>query len=851
MKKLLLPLAVTAAVAFSSGCSDSKHNSAPASADVTKSTLTGTAAKGIIQLGIVTAVELDASGSDVAAVGTTKTDSKGHYSLKLGDNYTGGVVRLRISADADTRMTCDAFDGCGGTSAFGDDVSLPTGFSLDAVIKPTGDSVNVQITPLTHMAAARAVSSGSVNADTIASAISEVNQIVGVNIMETEIVDITDVSSLSGASDEAKQLALFNSGLAEILVAGDMQQNLDDLAASFEDGQFSSTDAVTITEITTAVSDAAVDAASSPVSAELEDAIDDVATVVAVIESATNESGDYNPEPSSNAGATEVAQAKAMLTNTRTFVEQIGTSFDQPLDALDIDSQTAEAVLSEDTAALSQLLTNVIGQVFEALDTDVPDLAAELANPNASGYPVVIRDDSAQELGTITAKMASSSAGVSVSLNGSLTGSVEGTSRTVTLTDFKIASNLLASQLTFDSIDPNLLMSLSAVDDAELNISGTASAIGIDGKPDTAITFNSVAFGVGFSTAQAITTDTSTTTQGDDLEAAINAVSFIGDMSIMANGATFNGDAELKLVDFSSVLGESPLSLQKIALNGSFNSTTKGSFSAGVSLTIDNATSFDTFSFLDYEENVETYVTFNQPTSSFSQADKNIINAAMINIVDASGGAAVVSALMSINSQGEHWLNVWLNNGDSNSVLLSGLSGGINTLIASAVNTELGTTPESIKVWYASYDILTGSAEAWVEASFPAYESANNFVKGTLTFSTTANVPDLPEATVVTTVSRTALNGGNVSMTVSQDGQSFKLELANADAQAAISAAVMTLTTPDGAKLVLNMREEESGGTYVVSGTALVNGVQVGDISETSNGVTLVRYNDGSFESLF
>ena len=90
MKKILPSLVFGAIVALSIGCSDSNNNSSSSISDVTKSTLSGTAAKGIIQQGIVTAVELDASGNEVATVCTATTDASGHYELKLGDNYTGG-----------------------------------------------------------------------------------------------------------------------------------------------------------------------------------------------------------------------------------------------------------------------------------------------------------------------------------------------------------------------------------------------------------------------------------------------------------------------------------------------------------------------------------------------------------------------------------------------------------------------------------------------------------------------------------------------------------------------------------------------------------------------------------------
>lgn len=57
---------------------------------------------------------------------------------------------------------------------------------------------------------------------------------------------------------------------------------------------------------------------------------------------------------------------------------------------------------------------------------------------------------------------------------------------------------------------------------------------------------------------------------------------------------------------------------------------------------------------------------------------------------------------------------------------------------------------------------------------------------------------------------------------------------------------VITLSNADGVELVLDVQAEDD-----ISGVARVGGKQVGTVSTTSDGLTLIRYNDGTFESLF
>ena len=117
--------------------------------------------------------------------------------------------------------------------------------------------------------------------------------------------------------------------------------------------------------------------------------------------------------------------------------------------------------------------------------------------------------------------------------------------------------------------------------------------------------------------------------------------------------------------------------------------------------------------------------------------------------------------------------------------------------------------------------------------------------------STSITVPNLPEATVVVSANRVQFSGGDASIVVSHDGQSFTLNVVSIDVEADEPEAVLTLSNSDDVELVMNLQETEEGGTHVLGGNVMVGDTQVGIVSETDSGVVLIRYSDGSFESLY
>ena len=140
MKRIAVSVAVSLAL-FLNACGGSGGGGGSTST-CTSTALSGVAAKGVIQQGVVTAYEL-LDGAWVER-GSAITDDSGQYSLNLV-NYKNGIVKLVLSATANTRMKCDLED-CDGVG-FGQSLALSSDFILDAVLPNLTTASNIPITP--------------------------------------------------------------------------------------------------------------------------------------------------------------------------------------------------------------------------------------------------------------------------------------------------------------------------------------------------------------------------------------------------------------------------------------------------------------------------------------------------------------------------------------------------------------------------------------------------------------------------------------------------------------------------------------------------------------------------------
>ncbi len=193
-----------ATVLVLSGCGGGGggDGSSPAAALPTTTSVSGTAAKGIIKQAkvlicrIVNGVpEPDAS----CASGTTAND--GSYSVALADGYAGPAM-IKVMAGAASTMV----DETTGTD-------IPYGMTMRAVVPAVSKTTTVYVTPFSEMAAS-AVSTTTIDATKISQSIAAVQSAMstlGVDMSVMPMMDLkdngSDPATLTLQSNMAKQLA--------------------------------------------------------------------------------------------------------------------------------------------------------------------------------------------------------------------------------------------------------------------------------------------------------------------------------------------------------------------------------------------------------------------------------------------------------------------------------------------------------------------------------------------------------------------------------------------------------------------------------------------------------------------
>ena len=205
--------------------------------------LNGRAVKGVIKSGIVNAyiVENNAGrwvANTTPVTASVRTDSQGYYSLAVPSRYSGSQILIEITADDNTRMTCEVADGCGDSSAvaFGDSFGLTDSFALSSVSKPlTAEADNVvHVTPYTHMVRVKSESSSiGMAAEVVAQSVADVEAMLGFGneSLNAEPIDLTNQQELVNATMDQLEIALVS---AAIQKAEDSVQfdNVDDVLAS-------------------------------------------------------------------------------------------------------------------------------------------------------------------------------------------------------------------------------------------------------------------------------------------------------------------------------------------------------------------------------------------------------------------------------------------------------------------------------------------------------------------------------------------------------------------------------------------------------------------------------------------
>lgn len=768
----------------------------------------GVAAKGIIKHAIVTAHELNAAGSSVRTVGTGETDAFGKYTLTIGSSYTGGPLKLVLTTKSDgtTKMVCDVAAGCGAGVAFGADYTLSSTFALTAYQQAVsnGAAVKTQITPYTNMAAARVqaqITAGSTLDNTlVANANSEVSQIVGVDIANTEPVDITSASALAAASPEAMQYGAFNAGIGNVAFANatSFEAGIAAVASSFADGKFDASDSVSIASIVAGVNTEA--AATSALNTTT------LTATLASITTNTSGTGDYDPAPATTATLTAVAQARGLVSQTRTWGTQIA-ALQTPADAFGLDINTAQAVLNSTSSSLAGVFGEVLGGAMNKVNTQAASTGGLTATTYS--YPINYFTSAGQVSGAGSVTVVNNSGSLKLNIASSVGGAT---------TSAAVTTNI-----------PNTILGQSSpvLDLAGLTINVTGSSS--MSSPAASFTLTNAAVSIALKTGK-----TSATATPVD----IASIGFDGALSLAASGVTFTGTGVIKAVANNNLAGYvAPFSLSELSVSGTFTGS-KGSANATASVKFNNAATFDTIGFMNHQPVM--WANQWQPNDPFGLA------AAYAAATLAATGTAdtLVWGYYDPYSNQSCGFGVNIPSG----VCVPGDQGVISQVTAALSANYTSPAPSGVQNVYVNYSNSSGTYYNAM-LTFLDFESASNYANATITVSSNVSLTGNPAATLTVTANRTAYGTstnsvvGDVTAILSFNGQNVKFTAANTAGAPTIGAGALTVTNPSGVKLVLN------GTSGSPTGTVFVDTTQVGTV-DSGSGTPLIHYNDGTFESL-
>ena len=744
----------------------------------TNRTVSGTAAKGIIQHGLVTAVELNANGTAARTVGTTTTDTKGKYQLKLNSNYRGGPLRVTVASQPGTTMICDIHST---VCEYGKPFTPGAGFSLNAVLPPVAEdaTISAQVTPLTHMAAARAIASGNVTRTSVNNANSEISQLVGVNILAVPPVDIT--GNTKAASDNELTYAAFVAGAGKLALedAGGLGDGLVKLATTFQDGQFDDSDDIQITRLLNAVENEATSSKieSTRLSAQIH-------TITAQLGS----DGSYDPKPNTQTGS-DVDLAKQLVGQTRLWVSSF-SQLEQPLQAFGGDVELAGQAFDPTAAALVEFFTQIMSQVSDYFD----GLSSQEIFANSGQHQIPITSATGQPLQDMTVNAADH----------------DGLELTVPATTF---SNGVTLSLSIDTTVP-----VNALDNTAFNLSGlNLQVIARVENSAAKLEINPLTFQSTLNTEISIDPDSETAPEPDIANATLQGSIILTNKN---SGISFTGDSLIKVVKLNNAQPEgTPVSVEHAALNGKIAALDGRSLEGKFDIKLSNAASFDTFAFLNHDAEIEV--------NEFEAGDFFGI----AEIAQASGFQGLAGA---------NW-----SRSDNQLFLLGESSTAFSAdpaLIEAAEAEIIKQYPGALSARIHDFNYSDKGTYYSAHLSFGDFENAQNFARAEVTAVIDLSLTQLPDSHAVLTAKRTGLESGEATFTLTHDSRSLSATVNNVATNQALGTVIFS--NPTGATLTLEGIENQ------LSGKLSVNGNDVGQIEQTDNGLAVIRYADGTLESL-
>lgn len=820
LRNTALAVAIAAALVACGGGSGTTSPDTTTPSSSTPATLSGGAAKGIIKQGIVTAVELDGSGNELREVGTATTDDNGEYSLTLDSSYAGGAVLIKLTAGANTKMICDALNGCAGI-ARGQDFTPPTGFELRAITPPTdsGATVSVQVTPFSHMAAANAVSTlksgaGVTPEKATSDAITKINSITGLDIRKVKPVDIT-ANDLASKSKNEQKYALLNAAFADVAYGDGTTDNLttalNKYADEFADGDFDADDqGGQEGDLKLLLDKLESQSQNTSVSDETKS---DVATQIAVIKSSLGTDGSLTPDASDDDNATEVEKAKALVTETRTWITSF-SGLSTPADNFVTEADTITSVLNSNAGAVAEMAAKAINAGVEAAIGAIETNSTPPASVALGTVGTVTIDEVITTGKTLVKLSATDLAGVDMNFTIDL-------DQEASIAQTPLHGKTIVAQLTGRAANAQ----------TEINLNDTTLTIAFAASNDAnqEPVFSSFDLNGGI--------------ELKELSTGVATGKMVSGKGVLSLTALNPGVAEGWRVLQDAGLAQ--LSLKQLKLdNVTVDNGAESTAGLNVNLMIDNAASLDTLAYLNGGSDVWVYRNIDGDTFGFTTYQhQNGFNSVTSGYFGEQytcdpNGANCYSMGTATTFNGKNAA------GNPDFLSVPGDILGITEKVTQFLQPAnyVGEIKD-VNAWYG-VNPMSNQAETSVNArlSIESKETANAYIKGSISIGANMTLKNRPEASVGITFNRTGYRAANVTTMLSYGGQTLNITVTPTDVDTQSGSVVVE--TANGVKMMLNV---VSGN--VQSGTMMVDEKSVGTISNT-NGAPIIRYNDGTFESL-
>ena len=810
------------------GCSndDSSTESTVTESTVTEAivgTVAGVAAKGIIQQGIVKAYALSSFGEvGVKSVGNAVTGVDGSYLLSISGDYDGtSPLLLELTADSKTEMLCNALTGCGSVVR-GGLLKLPALFKLTSIIPAVGAdvAVNAQITAFTHIAAKNIQASGDLSRENITTVTSKVNQLVGVNILETIPVNITDINVFSDSSVNEQRYAILLAALAELAYKDengdlavdnvDMLANLENFANDFvTDDNFGSSGGLVLKDLFTAV-----DAEITNLSIDLDPS---VITLLkqhsTIITSQSNASAEYQPSAATGSGLSDIERAKSLVAEVQSWNTSL-SALESPAELFLDEAETIVDTLDQNSRAVieifAKILTTAADEIKYAIEHNVTmPINTDFYNADQLLGGILITDTSNNNLQEFSV-IATNLEGVSVT-----------------------------STLKLNSVSDDL-----APSDSVFEVRGNAANM------HTKITLENTVMSLGNST---------------DINAL--AVLFKGALkseklnSGVATGRSATGDIVINMSGLPNELtlesDDLNFSLEKIELtdvvvvSGSSDSNDRLS----ISLEIDNVDGFDAFgylknesAFLGYESVIalHEYVDMGDFDLSAIKSAFNLASVDDLSFYHMTGQTCV---------SGFSTANIYITN-----ECQSGDVGGLKVLSSAHLNNKYPLADTLVMIHHIA--TLSYSNEILIHANIYVNdrqvatnfnlsdiyikdaEAETNYLNASLNITGPIDLALSPEALLALTVDKAGLGNGSFVATLANNGKSMQLVSSSARGSESATSGSLFFTNSDGIDMKISKKSDAS-----TSGFVTVNGREKSKIVEVE-GVVTVDYNDGTYDLL-